>query len=177
MMNVIDTAIPEVKIIEPDVYGDDRGWFMESWNHKVFCEQIASREFVQDNQSLSHRGVLRGLHYQISPFQQGKLVRVITGSVFDVAIDIRKNSETYGRHVTVELTAENKKLLWIPEGFAHGFLALEDNTTFAYKTTGYYNKESERSLHWKSPALKIEWPNLEEIIVNEKDSSASLFEY
>lgn len=176
-MKVIDTAIPDVKIIEPDVFSDERGWFMESWNHKSFCEQIANREFVQDNQSLSHRGVLRGLHYQISPFAQGKLVRVITGSVFDVAVDIRKDSETYGRYVAAELTADNKKILWIPEGFAHGFLALEDNTKFAYKTTGYYNKESDRSLHWKSPTLNIEWPSLEEIFVNEKDSLAPLFEY
>ncbi|MCB5226071.1 dTDP-4-dehydrorhamnose 3,5-epimerase [Alishewanella sp. 16-MA] len=176
-MKVIDTAIPDVKIIEPDVFSDERGWFMESWNHKSFCKQIANREFVQDNQSLSHRGVLRGLHYQTSPFAQGKLVRVITGSVFDVAVDIRKSSKTYGRHVAVELTAENKKMLWIPEGFAHGFLALEDNTIFTYKTTGYYNKESERSLHWKSPVLNIEWPSLEDINVNEKDSSAHFFNY
>lgn len=176
-MKIIDTAIPDVKIIEPAVYSDERGSFMETWNQKVFCNAIANRNFLQDNQSLSHRGVLRGLHYQLAPYQQGKLVRVLTGRAFDVAVDIRENSETYGHHVAVELTAENKKMLWIPEGFAHGFLSLEDNTTFFYKTTGYYNKESERALHWKSPVLNIQWPKLEKIIVNDKDSSAPVFEY
>lgn len=176
-MKIIDTAIPDVKIIEPAVYSDERGSFMETWNHKIFCDVISNRQFVQDNQSLSHRGVLRGLHYQLAPYQQGKLVRVLTGSVFDVAVDIRKDSKTYGRHVAVELTAENKKMLWIPEGFAHGFVSLEDNTIFSYKTTDYYNKESERSFHWKSPLLNIEWPSFEGIIVSDKDSSALLFEY
>ncbi|KKO47875.1 dTDP-4-dehydrorhamnose 3,5-epimerase [Arsukibacterium sp. MJ3] len=176
-MKVIDTAIPDVKIIEPAVFSDERGWFMESWNHKVFCELIADREFVQDNQSISHKGVLRGLHYQVSPFQQGKLVRVVTGSVFDVAVDIRENSDTYGKYVAVELSAKNRKMLWIPEGFAHGFLSLEDNTTFLYKTTGYYSKDSERSINWMSSSLNIAWPNLEEVIVNEKDSSATLFKF
>jgi dTDP-4-dehydrorhamnose 3,5-epimerase len=176
-MKVVNTDIPDVKIIEPAVYGDERGWFMESWNNKDFCEQVANREFVQDNQSVSRKGVLRGLHFQLPPFEQGKLVRVIAGRAFDVAVDIRKDSKTYGRHVAIELTGENKRMLWIPEGFAHGFLTLEDNTIFAYKTTDLYNKASERSLHWMSPELNIEWPDLEEIIVNEKDSLAPLFEY
>ncbi len=176
-MKIIDTDIPDVKIIEPAVFSDDRGSFMETWNHKVFCNTIGKREFLQDNQSISHRGVLRGLHYQLEPFEQGKLVRVLTGRVFDVAVDIRKKSETYGKHVAVELTAENKKMLWIPEGFAHGFLSLENNTTFLYKTTGYYNKESERAFHWKSSALNIQWPILDKITVNDKDSTAPFFEY
>lgn len=177
MMKVIDTAIPEVKIIEPTLYLDERGSFMETWNHKNFCGNISIREFVQDNQSFSHHGVLRGLHYQLSPHQQGKLVRVVSGSVFDVAVDIRPHSNTYGKHVSVILSAENRKMFWIPEGFAHGFLSLEDNTTFLYKTTAYYNKESERVFNWKSPDLNIDWPTLDRVIVNEKDSSAPLFEY
>ncbi|OCW96331.1 dTDP-4-dehydrorhamnose 3,5-epimerase [Alishewanella sp. HH-ZS] len=176
-MKVIDTVIPDVKIIEPAVFGDERGFFMETWNQRVFDEKVAKRVFVQDNQSISYKGVLRGLHYQIRPYEQGKLVRVISGGVFDVAVDIRPNSPTYGRHVAVELTADNKRMLWIPEGFAHGFLTLEDDTVFAYKTTGYYDKSSERALHWKSSLLNISWPEMKNLIVNEKDASAPQFEY
>ncbi|MEL4340216.1 dTDP-4-dehydrorhamnose 3,5-epimerase [Shewanella xiamenensis] len=175
-MKVIDTAIPDVKIIEPAVFGDERGFFMESWNQRVFDEKVAKRVFVQDNQSLSNKGVLRGLHYQLAPYEQGKLVRVISGSVYDVAVDIRPNSSTYGQHVAVELTAENNWMLWIPEGFAHGFLTLEDNTVFAYKTTGYYDKSSERALYWKSSVLNIRWPEMKNFIVNEKDANAPSFE-
>lgn len=176
-MKIIDTAIPDVKIIEPSVYGDERGFFMESWNQRLFDEKVAKRIFVQDNQSLSHRGVLRGLHYQLPPFEQGKLVRVISGSVFDVAVDIRPNSRTYGQHVAVELTDVNHRMLWIPEGFAHGFLTLEDNTVFVYKTTGYYDKSSERALHWNSSLLNIRWPEMKSFQVNEKDASAPRFGY
>ena len=174
-MKVIDTSIPEVKIIEPSVFGDERGYFMETWSQRVFDEKIAKRLFVQDNQSLSNKGVLRGLHYQLPPSEQGKLVRVISGSVFDVAVDIRPDSKTYGQYVSVELTADNKKMLWIPEGFAHGFLTLEDNTVFAYKTTGFYDKSSERALYWNSSTLDINWPEIGNIIVNEKDASAPHF--
>lgn len=176
-MKVIDTAIPDVKILEPAVFGDERGFFMETWNQRMFDERVAKRVFVQDNQSLSHKGVLRGLHYQLAPYEQGKLVRVVSGSVYDVAVDIRPTSNTYGQHVAVELTAANNRMLWIPEGFAHGFLTLEDNTIFAYKTTGYYDKSSERALHWKSSVLNIGWPELKNFIVNEKDASAPQFEY
>ncbi len=175
-MKVIDTAIPDVKIIEPKVFGDERGFFMETWNQREFDGKVSKRVFVQDNQSLSHKGVLRGLHYQLAPYEQGKLVRVITGSVYDVAVDIRPTSNTYGQHVAVELTAENKRMLWIPEGFAHGFLTLENNTIFAYKTTGYYDKSSERALHWKSNVLNIGWPEMKNFIVNEKDAKAPSFE-
>lgn len=174
-MKVIDTSIPEVKIIEPSVFGDERGYFMETWSQRVFDEKVAKRLFVQDNQSLSNKGVLRGLHYQLPPSEQGKLVRVISGSVFDVAVDIRPDSKTYGQYVSVELNAENKKMLWIPEGFAHGFLTLEDNTVFAYKTTGFYDKSSERALYWNSRILDINWPEIGNVIVNEKDSLAPHF--
>lgn len=176
-MKVISTGIPDVKIIEPAVFGDERGFFMETWNQKIFDEKVAKRVFVQDNQSISYKGVLRGLHYQLPPYEQGKLVRVISGSVYDVAVDIRPNSPTYGQHVAVELTADNKRMLWMPEGFAHGFLTLEDDTVFAYKTTGYYDKSSERALHWKSSLLNISWPEMKNLIVNEKDASAPQFEY
>lgn len=138
------------------------------WSQKVFCELIATRDFVQHKQSLSHRVVLRGLHYQESTLQQGKPVRILTGRVFDVLIDIRQTSETYGQHIAVELTAENNRMFWIAEGFAHDFLALEDNTTFTYETTDYYNKATEFSIHWTSPALNIRWLNFEKITANEK---------
>ncbi|ENM3807439.1 TPA: dTDP-4-dehydrorhamnose 3,5-epimerase [Vibrio cholerae] len=175
-MKVIDTAIPDVKILEPAVFGDERGFFMETWNQREFDEKVAKRVFVQDNQSLSHKGVLRGLHYQLAPYEQGKLIRVISGGVYDVAVDIRPTSNTYGQHVAVELTAANNRMLWIPEGFAHGFLTLENNTIFAYKTTGYYDKSSERALHWKSSVLNIGWPKMKNFIVNEKDAKAPSFD-
>lgn len=171
-MKIIDTAIPDVKIIEPVVFGDERGIFMESWNQYAFDKYVIKTNFVQDNHSVSHKGVLRGLHYQIAPFEQGKLVRVIKGSAFDVAVDIRPNSKFFGQHVSVVLTGDNKKMLWIPEGFAHGFVALEDDTHFLYKTTNFYDKASERSLNWRSPELKILWPNDLEFLVNKKDATA-----
>lgn len=162
-MNVIETKIPDLLILEPRVFADDRGWFMESFNQQDFEKLLADRQmtipaFVQDNHSLSHKGVLRGLHYQLNPHAQGKLVRVVQGRAWDVAVDIRQDSATFGQWVGVELNAENKRMLWIPAGFAHGFLALEDHTQFLYKTTDYYAKECERSLVWDDQELAIAWP-------------------
>ncbi|MEY7428321.1 dTDP-4-dehydrorhamnose 3,5-epimerase, partial [Citrobacter freundii] len=145
-MNVIKTEIPEVLIFEPKVFGDERGFFMESFNQRLFEKATGRKvEFVQDNHSKSSKGVLRGLHFQRAPYAQGKLVRCVSGEVYDVAVDIRKNSKTFGRWVGITLSAENKKQLWIPEGFAHGFMTLTDNTEFLYKTTNYYHPESECS--------------------------------
>ncbi|MBI3382975.1 MAG: dTDP-4-dehydrorhamnose 3,5-epimerase [Aquabacterium sp.] len=163
-MKLIPTRIPDVVIIEPAVFGDDRGWFMESFNQERFNTELgklglpAARPFVQDNHSCSKAGVLRGLHYQLPPHAQGKLVRVVQGAAFDVAVDIRRGSPTFGQWVGVELNADNKRQLWIPEGFAHGFLALQDETHFLYKTTALYAKDSERSVLWSDPAIGIEWP-------------------
>lgn len=156
-MKVVDTALPEVKLIEPKLFGDDRGFFLESWNARTFAEAGIDAAFVQDNHSRSARGVLRGLHYQmVRP--QGKLVRVAAGRVFDVAVDIRRSSPNFGRWVGYELSAENKRMLWVPGGFAHGFLALEDGTDFLYKCTDYYAPEHDRSMRWDDPAIGIEWP-------------------
>ena len=157
-MQVIPTAIPEVLILEPKVFGDDRGFFFESFNARTFAQVTGvKREFVQDNHSKSSRGVLRGLHYQIRQ-PQGKLVRVVAGEVFDVAVDVRKSSPTFGQWVGERISAENKRQLWIPEGFAHGFLVLSDYAEFLYKTTDYYAPEHERSLLWNDPAIGIQWP-------------------
>lgn len=157
-MKVIETAIPDVKIIEPRVFGDDRGFFFESYNERAF-NQAVGREvrFVQDNHSMSAKGVLRGLHYQIQQ-PQGKLVRVISGEVFDVAVDLRKDSPTFGRWVGENLSAENKRQLWVPEGFAHGFLVLSEKAEFLYKTTDFYAPEHERCIPWNDPSLAIVWP-------------------
>lgn len=157
-MEVIEMAIPEVKILKPKLFGDERGFFMESFNQKVFNELTGvDVEFVQDNHSRSSKGVLRGLHYQlIQP--QGKLVRVISGEVFDVAVDIRKSSPTFGQWVGQYLTAENNHQLWVPAGFAHGFVVLSEAADFIYKTTDYYHPESERSILWNDDDLNIEWP-------------------
>lgn len=180
-MKLIQTAIPDVVIVEPQVFGDERGWFMESFNERDFHAELGKlglpipKPFVQDNHSCSSRGVLRGLHYQVAPTAQGKLVRVIQGSVFDVAVDIRESSPTYGMHVSVELSAENKRSLWIPEGFAHGFLALEDNTQFLYKTTDYYAKDCEKAIRWNDPVLGIRWPAIDEWVVSSKDRLAPFF--
>jgi dTDP-4-dehydrorhamnose 3,5-epimerase len=163
-MKLIQTSIPDVVIIEPAVFGDDRGWFMESFNQERFSQGLSQlglpvpRIFVQDNHSSSQKGVLRGLHYQTAPRAQGKLVRVTHGSAFDVAVDIRKGSPTFGQWVGVELNADNKRQLWIPEGFAHGFVALEENTHFLYKTTDTYAKDNERSIVWNDPDIGIDWP-------------------
>ncbi|QLY60533.1 MULTISPECIES: dTDP-4-dehydrorhamnose 3,5-epimerase [Citrobacter] len=157
-MNVIKTEIPDVLIFEPTVFGDERGFFMESFNQKVFEEAVGRKvDFVQDNHSKSGKGVLRGLHYQLPPFAQGKLVRCIVGEVFDVAVDIRKSSETFGKWVGVKLTAENKKQLWIPEGFAHGFLVLSNVAEFVYKTNNYYMPAYEKGILWNDPQLDIKW--------------------
>ena len=165
-MKLIATAIPDVVIIEPALFKDDRGWFMESFNQTRFNAELEklglppARPFVQDNHSCSQAGVLRGLHYQLPPHPQGKLVRVVKGSALDVAVDIRRGSPTFGQWVSVELTASNHRQLWIPEGFAHGFVALEDDTHFLYKTTDYYAKDCERSILWSDPAIGVKWPTL-----------------
>lgn len=156
-MNIIECAIPGPLIIEPDVFGDERGFFLESWNRRSFAEAGLDLTFVQDNHSRSQRGVLRGLHYQ-NPGQQGKLVRVTSGAVFDVAVDLRRSSPHFGRWAGVTLTAENKRLFWVPEGFAHGFLVLEDGTDFLYKCTAFYAQASEYTLAWDDPQVGIEWP-------------------
>ena len=179
-MKVTETKIPNVLIIEPRLFTDERGWFMESFNQKNFEQAFAERgldipQFVQDNHSFSHKGVLRGLHYQKAPYAQGKLVRVVQGRAWDVAVDIRSNSKTYGDWVGIELTAENHKQFWIPEGFAHGFVALENNTQFLYKTTNYYDQASEMTIAWNDESLNIEWPmQIRDIIkVSEKDMLAT----
>ncbi|MDN5488442.1 dTDP-4-dehydrorhamnose 3,5-epimerase [Acinetobacter guillouiae] len=178
-MNVIETKIKGLLILEPKVFGDDRGWFMESFNQKAFELVLQERgldipQFVQDNHSLSQKGVLRGLHYQLDPYAQGKLVRVVQGKAWDVAVDIRESSPTFGQWVGVELTGENHKQFWIPAGFAHGFVALENNTQFLYKTTNYYDKESEGAILWNDPKIAVEWPlsEIEEVLVSDKDKIA-----
>ena len=171
-MNCIPTAIPEVLIIEPKVFGDERGFFFESFNRRQFTEMIGRDvDFVQDNHSRSAKNVLRGLHYQIQQ-PQGKLVRVVQGEVFDVAVDIRKSSPTFGRWVGEILSAENKRQLWVPEGFAHGFVVLSENAEFLYKTTDYYAPEFERSLLWSDPALNIAWSFAGEPQLASKDAAA-----
>ena len=182
-MKLTQTDIPDVVIIEPSIFSDERGWFMESFNEQRFHSELTKlglsipNAFVQDNHSCSNKGVLRGLHYQTAPHAQGKLVRVTRGSAFDVAVDIRRDSSTFGMWVGVELSATNHKQLWIPEGFAHGFVALEDNTHFLYKTTNYYSKESERSIRWDDEDLDIKWPNeLGELILSIKDNRATPFQ-
>ncbi len=156
-MNIIETAIPGVLIIEPRVFGDERGFFMESWNQRIFLAAGLDIDFVQDNHSRSSRGVLRGLHYQ-SPGAQGKLVRVTAGAVFDVVVDLRRSSPSFGKWVGVELSAANKRMFWVPEGMAHGFLCLEDGTDFLYKCRGFYDPANEHSLLWNDPAIGIDWP-------------------
>lgn len=167
-MEIIETKIKDLLIIKPRVFADARGYFFESYNETVFKEHGIVANFVQDNQSLSSTGVLRGLHFQAPPHDQGKLVRVITGAVLDVAVDIRKNSPTYGQHVAVELTEENKTMFYIPSGFAHGFLTLRDNTIFSYKCTNVYNKPSEGCVLWNDSDLGINW-NISNPILSEKD--------
>jgi len=175
-MKVTDTKIPDVKVIEPTVFEDERGYFFESFNHKKFEETIGRKvTFVQDNHSKSSKGVLRGLHYQLPPHAQGKLVRVVQGEVFDVAVDIRKSSPTYGQWVAETLSADNKKQLWVPEGFAHGFLTLSDTAEFLYKTTDYYAKECERSIVYNDASLCIPWPQQVKISISVKDAAAVTF--
>ncbi len=173
-MKIISTRIPEVMIIEPTVYGDERGFFFESFNEKKFKELIGvDATFVQDNHSKSLKGVLRGLHYQLQQ-TQGKLVRVIAGAVFDVAVDIRKSSPTFGRWVGVELSADNKRQLWVPPGFAHGFVTTSDSAEFLYKTTDYWAPEFERSILWNDPAIGIDWQLDGEPQLSGKDKVAAL---
>lgn len=175
-MDVIKTEIPDVLIFEPKVFGDDRGFFFESFNQKVFEDAVGRKvEFVQDNHSKSTKGVLRGLHYQLAPYAQGKLVRCVVGEVFDVAVDIRRSSPTFGQWVGVHLSAENKRQLWIPEGFAHGFLVLSETAEFVYKTTNYYSKEHEGSIIWNDETLNIKWPAISNPSLSQKDSESSLF--
>ena len=156
-MNVIETALPGVLLFEPRVFGDDRGFFYESWNADSFANAGLDLHFVQDNHSKSAKGVLRGLHYQ-NPEPQGKLVRVVAGAVYDVAVDLRRSSPHFGRWVGYELSADNKRMLWVPPGFAHGFLSLADGTEFLYKCTAFYQPAAEHSLLWNDPAIGIDWP-------------------
>lgn len=174
-MKAIKTKIKDLLIFEPAVFGDDRGYFFESFNNDLF-NTLADKEvnFVQDNQSMSGANIVRGLHFQNPPFAQGKLVRVIKGEVLDVAVDIRKDSPTYGEHVSVRLSEENKLMFWIPPGFAHGFSSLKEGTIFSYKCTNYYNKESEGSLAWDDTDLGINW-EVENPIISEKDKNSVAF--
>ena len=171
-MNVIPTAIPDVLIIEPKVFGDERGFFFESFNRRQFAELIGRNvDFVQDNHSRSVKNVLRGLHYQIQQ-PQGKLVRVVQGEVFDVAVDIRKASPTFGKWVGEVLSAENKRQMWVPEGFAHGFVVISDTAEVIYKTTDYWAPEFERSIAWNDPAIGIQWPIQGKPSLSVKDQQA-----
>ncbi|MFA6335423.1 MAG: dTDP-4-dehydrorhamnose 3,5-epimerase [Bacteroidales bacterium] len=178
------TVIPEVFIIDPKVHGDSRGYFMESFIASRFEKEICNTRFIQDNESCSSYGVLRGLHYQISPYCQSKLLRVILGRILDVAVDIRVGAPTFGHHVAIELSSENKRELFVPRGFAHGFLVLSDKTIVQYKTDNYYAPEYERAIRWNDPALNINWKlPLSDIILSERDKKhpslmdATLFDY
>lgn len=176
-MNVVKTSIPDVLILEPKVFGDERGFFFESFSQKAFDDAVGRKvQFVQDNHSKSHKGVLRGLHLQKEPYAQGKLVRCVVGEVFDVAVDMRKESKTFGHWIGVNLSAYNKKQLWIPEGFAHGFLTLSDTVEFMYKTTNYYRPESEVTISWNDAKLNINW-GIEDIPqISDKDKMGISFE-
>jgi dTDP-4-dehydrorhamnose 3,5-epimerase len=170
-MKVSATALSEVKLIEPKVFGDARGFFYESWNAREFAEAGIDAGFVQDNHSRSGKGVLRGLHYQLNR-PQGKLVRVIEGSVFDVAVDIRRGSSNFGKWTGIELSAENRRMLWVPPGFAHGFIVLSESCEFLYKATDYYAPQFERAILWNDPALAIAWPLEGAPLLSAKDASA-----
>lgn len=176
-MNVIETPLADVFIIEPNVFGDERGFFFESFNDKLFREMTQTDyNFVQDNHSRSRQGILRGLHYQLEPYAQGKLVRVVVGEVFDVAVDIRRHSETFGQWYGVTLSAENKRQFWIPPGFAHGFLTLSEHADFLYKTTNYYSPKYECSIRWNDTDLSINWPKTVTPQLSAKDEQAVNFE-
>ena len=172
-MKVINTKIPDVKLLEPQVFGDERGFFMETFRDEWFKKNVANRTFVQENHSKSVKGVLRGLHYQTEN-TQGKLVRVVSGAVFDVAVDMRENSPTFGQWVGEILSAENKRQLWVPEGFAHGFYVLTDEAEFTYKCTDYYNPKSEHSLIWNDETVGIEWPLEGEPSLSAKDLAGKI---
>lgn len=174
-MKIIKTAIPDMVILEPIVFGDERGFFFESFNRRAFADAVdAQVEFVQDNHSRSGRNVLRGLHYQIKQ-PQGKLVRVVAGEVFDVAVDIRRSSPTFGKHVSVHLSADNKRMAWIPPGFAHGFLVVSEYAEFLYKTTDYWAPEWERTILWNDADIGISWPLIGEPILSAKDKAGMPF--
>jgi len=173
-MKIQNTNIEGLLIITPAVFRDSRGIFFESYNKQLFASHGLDMEFVQDNQSVSNKGVIRGIHLQAPPFAQGKLVRVVHGSAVDVAVDIRKSSPTFGKYAAVKLDAKDNKFFWIPEGFAHGFIALENNTIFQYKVTTYYNKDSEMSIRWDDPELNILW-GVDCPVVSEKDRQSPLF--
>jgi dTDP-4-dehydrorhamnose 3,5-epimerase len=173
-MEIIKTPLEGLLVIKPRVFRDERGYFFESWSKQSFAEVGLNLDFAQDNQSLSDKGVLRGLHFQNPPYPQGKLVRVIKGAVLDVSVDIRKDSPTYGQYFSVELSEENKTIVWIPPGFAHGFVTLEDNTIFTYKCTGLYSKDSEGALLWNDKDLNINW-EINDPLVSEKDLVAGNF--
>jgi dTDP-4-dehydrorhamnose 3,5-epimerase len=172
-MKIIRTAIPEIIVIEPPVFKDDRGYFFESYQFQKYRDHISEVTFVQDNISSSVKGTLRGLHLQVEPFAQGKLCQVLQGAVLDIAVDVRKGSPTFGKHVAMELSAENKKQIWIPPGFAHGFSVLSDTALFHYKCTNYYNKAAERCLLYNDPVLQIDW-RVQKPIVSEKDGKGML---
>ncbi len=173
-MEVIKTKIPDLYIVKPKVFEDERGYFFESYNKEAFLRLGIDQNFVQDNESKSAKGVLRGLHFQKPPFTQGKLVRVMSGSVLDVAVDLRKSSSTFGNWVSVELTQDNKWMYWVPPGFAHGFITLEENTVFFYKCTNVYNKDSEGCIRWNDPKLNINW-KIDKPILSDKDNTAPFF--
>ena len=179
-MKFTASRLPGVVVIEPTLIGDDRGWFMETFNQQRFNSGLSGlglplpRPFVQDNESSSNAGVLRGLHYQLPPHPQGKLVRVVQGAALDVAVDIRRASPTFGQWVAEELTAENRRQLWIPEGFAHAFVALQDHTRFVYKTTDFYARDCERAIRWDDPAIGIAWPAGLRPLLAPKDTAAPL---
>jgi len=172
-MNVKKTKIPEVLVLEPKVFGDERGFFLESYNQKCFAEFGLNRNFVQDNHSRSARNVLRGLHYQLGQ-PQGKLVRVVAGAIWDVAVDIRHSSPTFGQWVAEELSSENKRIFWIPEGFAHGFVVISDTADVLYKATDFYAPSAERSLLWNDPQLSIPWPLSGDPLLSQKDQAGQL---
>ncbi|MCX6182480.1 MAG: dTDP-4-dehydrorhamnose 3,5-epimerase [Bacteroidetes bacterium] len=170
-MNIVPTEIPEVLIVEPKVFADERGFFYETYNENTFKSHNINAKFVQDNLSKSSKNILRGLHFQKPPFTQGKLVKVIQGSVLDVCVDLRLASPTYGKHIKVLLSENNNRMLWVPEGFAHGFLTLEDETIFYYKCTNFYHAESDSSILWNDPALNIDW-GITNPILSDKDRNA-----
>jgi dTDP-4-dehydrorhamnose 3,5-epimerase len=166
-------ALPDIVVLEPDVHGDQRGFFSESWNREKFAASVGEDiEFVQDNHSRSAKGVLRGLHYQLPPRQQGKLIRVVAGSIWDVAVDLRRSSKSFGAWVALELSASNNQQLWIPGGFAHGFVALTEPADVIYKVTDYFSPDQDRSIRWDDPDVGIEWPLDGEPILSDKDANA-----
>jgi dTDP-4-dehydrorhamnose 3,5-epimerase len=175
-MKVTQTTLSGLLVLEPDVHHDERGWFMESFNQRVLDEAVGHRvEFVQDNHSFSIKGVVRGLHYQLPPHAQGKLIRVLRGVIWDVAVDIRKNSVTFGQWFGLELSTDNRKQLWLPQGFAHGFVVLSESAELAYKCTAYYAPQSERRIAWNDTHLNINWPKLNGTTVSQQDAAADAF--